>query len=67
MKLTVKQPFAWAHGGVTVEHFAAGQEIDTDDADLIAVAAAEGWAMPEGGKADAPAANKARKAPPENK
>lgn len=43
MKLTVKKPFSWAHRGVTVEHFEAGQTIETEDQDLIDVSTKEGW------------------------
>jgi hypothetical protein len=57
MKLKCKQPFAWAHRGVEVEHFEAGQVIETQDPDLIAVATAEGWASEV----------KAHDAAPENK
>lgn len=55
MQLKAKQAFSWAHGGVRVESFEAGQVIETDDADLIEVATREGWA------------EKARAAAPENK
>jgi hypothetical protein len=62
MKLKIKQDFAFAHRGVDVRHYEAGQEIESDDADLIEVAIREGWAVnsvqPEG---------KARKGAPENK
>ncbi|MDC8756255.1 hypothetical protein [Janthinobacterium fluminis] len=44
MELIAKQAFSWAHRGVEIEQFAQGQSIETDDADLIAVALAEGWA-----------------------
>lgn len=43
MKLTVKKPFSWAHRGITVEHFEAGQVIETEDQDLIDVSTKEGW------------------------
>jgi len=63
MELKAKKPFSWAHQGVRIEEFQAGQPIETDDADLIAVSLHEGWTE----KADKPAANKAKKAAPENK
>lgn len=50
MQLIANTEFSWAHGGVRVEHFAKGQEIETEDADLIEVATSEGWAT----QADAP-------------
>ena len=43
MKLTVKKPFSWAHRGVTVERFEAGQTIETEDQDLIDVSTKECW------------------------
>jgi hypothetical protein len=43
MKLTVKKPFSWAHKGVTVVAYEAGQTIETDDQDLIDVSTKEGW------------------------
>lgn len=63
MQLIAKKPFSWAHRGVDVRQYEAGQEIETEDQDLIAVAVAEGWAE----DAAKPAQNKARKAAPENK
>ena len=45
MKLKVKAPFKWAHQGVRVEEFAAGQVIETEDADLIEVSQHEGWTV----------------------
>lgn len=65
MKLIAKQAFSWAHRGCEIEHFAKGQEIDTEDQDLIAVSIREGWT--EGEKAAKPVATKAAKAAPENK
>ena len=67
MKLTAKTAFSWAHRGVEVEQFEAGQVIDTENQDLIEVATAEGWADPEGEKSDKPAQNKAQKSAPETK
>lgn len=43
MKLIAQKPFSWAHRGVEVEHFKAGQEIETEDQDLIDVSTREGW------------------------
>lgn len=43
MKLTVKTPFSWAHQGVRVESYEAGQVIDTEDKDLIDVSLKEKW------------------------
>lgn len=57
MKLIAKQAFNWAHRGVEIEQFVEGQHIETDDADLIAVAQAEGWAN----DADAKVKNGAQK------
>lgn len=45
MKLKVKTPFKWAHQGVRVEEFEAGQVIETDDQDLIEVSHHEGWTV----------------------
>ncbi len=63
MELKAKTAFSWAHRGVEVKHYEAGQVIDTDDQDLIDVATAEGWVE----KASKPAESKARKSAPENK
>lgn len=43
MKLIAKQDFSWAHRGVQIEEFKKGQEIDTEDPDLIKVSTDEGW------------------------
>lgn len=51
MKLNVIAGFSWAHRGVLVEHFAEGQQIETEDQDLVDVATREGWAEIEGAKA----------------
>lgn len=45
MRIAIKKAFDWAHRGIEIEHFAEGQEIETEDADLIAVSVAEGWAI----------------------
>lgn len=65
MQITFKQSIAWAHRGVEIVHYAAGQTIATDDADLAAVALREGWAQASGSAAPAPAAS-ASAAPPES-
>lgn len=50
MKLNVIKAFDWAHRGVQIEHFEVGQEIETEDEDLIDVAIREGWAEDESGE-----------------
>jgi hypothetical protein len=53
MQLKVTKPFTWAHRGVEVKEYAAG-DLDTDAidqpdvADLIEVATREGWATEDG-------------------
>lgn len=59
MKLIAKQDFKWAHRGVEIEEFTEGQEILTDDAELIEVALAEGWAEASGNKGAGAKAKKA--------
>lgn len=50
MKLKVKKDFSWAHRGIDVVEYKAGDDIEIDDDDLIKVAIAEGWvAKPAGG------------------
>jgi len=69
MKLTAKQAFSWAHRGIDVVHYEAGQDVEADDEEMIAVALAEGW-VTDGApkeKASKPASTKAHKAAPENK
>lgn len=67
MKLIAKKAFSWAHKGVRVEEFDKGQEIETDDEDLIETAAREGWA--EGDKKVAKSApeQQAKQGAPESK
>lgn len=69
MKLTIKTDFPYWHGGCRRVDYVAGQEVETDDQEMIAVAVAEGWAT--GGapkeKSAKPPSNKAHKAAPENK
>lgn len=69
MKLTITKDFAYWHGGCRRADYAAGQEIDADDDEMIAVALAEGWATDGAPKEKAvkPPSNKAHKAAPENK
>ena len=64
MQIKVIKTFLWAHQGIHVKEYAEGSEVETDDADMVAVAVAEGWATTEG---DDKPAKKARKAAPENK
>ena len=69
MKLTIKTDFPYWHGGCRRVDYVAGQEVETDDQEMIAVAVAEGWAT-DGGpaeKASKAPSNKARRAAPENK
>ena len=69
MKLTIKQDFTYWHGGCNRADYSAGQEIEADDSEMVAVALAEGWAT-DGApkeKASKPPSNKAHKAAPENK
>jgi len=44
MKLIAKQDFSWAHRGVQIEEFKKGQDIETEDPDLIKVSTDNGWA-----------------------
>jgi hypothetical protein len=46
MKLQIIKPFDWAHRGVEIVAYAAG-EIETTDEDLIRVAIDQGWAVLE--------------------
>ena len=67
MQIQVLKSFAYAYGGTDVVHYAAGDSMDVP-AECGELAIAEGWAVAAGGeKAAKPAANKARKAAPENK
>lgn len=72
----VIKPFSWAHRGVEVKEYAAG-DLDTDAidqpdvAEMLEVAAAEGWIGTEADQAEKPkrgrkpAENKAHDAAPE--
>ena len=65
MKLNVKTPFSWAHRGVDVKHYEAGDEIDTTDEDLIEVSTREKWV--DSSEKGEKRASKAMKNAPENK
>ena len=69
MKLTIKTDFPYWHGGCRRVEYVAGQEVETDDQEMIAVAVAEGWATDGAPKEKAakPPSNKDHKAAPENK
>jgi hypothetical protein len=62
MNLKIKTDFAFAHRGVELKTYTAGEVVETDDAQLIEIAIAEGWAV----DADQPE-SKAKKGAPENK
>jgi len=53
MKLKAILPFDWAHGGVKVEHFPVGAEIETEDQGLITVSTNEGWTVEAGAASEA--------------
>jgi hypothetical protein len=69
MQLKAKQDFTWAHRGIEVEQFVAGQVFEASDSELVTVAVREGWAeevkahkgAPEN-KAEAPAPKAKKKA-----
>ncbi|MNS19682.1 hypothetical protein D3C72_514050 [compost metagenome] len=44
MRLIALVDFSWAHRGCIVEAFQKGQEIETEDPELIRVSLEEGWA-----------------------
>jgi len=69
MKLTITKDFTYWHGGCRRADYVTGQEVETDDQEMIAVAVAEGWATDGAPKEKAakPPSNKAHKAAPENK
>ena len=69
MKLTITKDFTYWHKGCNRADYVAGQEVETDDQEMIAVAVAEGWATDGAPKEKAakPPSNKAHKAAPENK
>lgn len=61
-KLIAKTNFSWAHRGCDVVGYEDGQEIETDDRDLIGVATAEGWAEEVGEDGKSAAKTKVKKA-----
>lgn len=65
MRIAIKKTFDWAHRGVEIKTYTEGQEVDADDAEMVSVALAEGWAVAADG--DDKPARKSRKAAPENK
>jgi hypothetical protein len=48
MQIKVIKTFLWAHQGITVKEYAEGSDVETDDADMVEVALAEGWATEDG-------------------
>jgi len=48
MQIKVIKTFLWAHQGITVKEYAEGSDVETDDADMVDVALAEGWATEDG-------------------
>lgn len=62
MNLKIKTDFAFAHRGVEVKQYTAGEVVETDDAEMIEIATREGWAT----DADQ-VESKAKKSAPENK
>lgn len=45
MQIRITKNFAFAHRGVDVRNYAAGDVVDADDPQLLEVALAEGWAQ----------------------
>ena len=43
-KLIVETKFKWAHRGVDVVEYYPGDQIETDDGEMVAIAVEEGWA-----------------------
>ena len=69
MKIIILQDFTYWHGGCNKATYVKGQELETEDAEMVSVAVEQGWAAADGApkeKAERPA-TKARKAAPENK
>lgn len=48
MQIKVIKTFLWAHQGINVKEYAEGSEVETDDAEMMEVALAEGWATEDG-------------------
>lgn len=67
MKMKATTDFSWAHRGVDIENFEAGQVFETDDKDLIRVAKSEGWAKPAGKDDGGAPDDKSAGSAPENK
>ncbi len=44
MKIKILQGFTYWHGGCNRVDYVAGDEIDTDDSEMVEVATNEGWA-----------------------
>ena len=63
MKLKITKPFAFAHRGCDVVQYTAGQEVDTEDQELIDTALTEKWAT----KAREARQNKSLPGAPEHK
>jgi len=63
MKLKITKSFPFAHRGCDVVQYTAGQEVDTEDQDLIDTALTEKWAT----KAREARQNKSLPGAPENK
>lgn len=63
MKLKITKSFFFAHRGCDVVQYTAGQEVDTEDQDLIDTALTEKWAT----KAREARQNKSLPGAPENK
>lgn len=61
MRLQITETFKFAHRGVEVREYQAGNTVDTDDQELVDISTREGWAKAE--LEGAPAADHA----PENK
>jgi hypothetical protein len=66
MQIEVIKSFVYAYRGHELVGYSAGETVDVPD-ECAELAIAEGWAVAPGEKAAKPAANKARKAAPENK
>lgn len=66
MKLIALKDFSYSTNGSTLVPYVAGEEINTEHAELIEVSMREGWTTPAEKALKAPR-NKANKAAPENK
>jgi hypothetical protein len=66
-KLKIKKSFSFAHSGCYVVTYNEGEEIETDDADLIETATSEKWATLVKEKAAPDPDNKAHAQAPEVK